>query len=36
MLFCQKMVPAGSGKVRGVLTKFGSDYQLQPVPKKMW
>jgi hypothetical protein len=22
------MVPAGSGKVRGVLTKFGSDYQL--------
>ena len=26
--FAQKMVPAGSGTVRGVLTKFGSDYQL--------
>jgi hypothetical protein len=28
------MVPAGSGKVRGVLTKFGSDYQLLAVPKR--
>ena len=26
--FAQKMVPDGNGKVRGVLTKFGSDYQL--------
>jgi hypothetical protein len=26
--FAQKMVPGGNGKVRGVLTKFGSDYQL--------
>jgi hypothetical protein len=31
--FAQKMVPAG-GKVRGVLTKFGSDYQLLAVPKR--
>jgi len=26
--FADKVVPDGSGKVRGVLTKFGSDYQL--------
>jgi hypothetical protein len=26
--FATKIVPDGSGKVRGVLTKFGSDYQL--------
>lgn len=26
--FAQSMVPGGNGKVRGVLTKFGSDYQL--------
>ncbi|MBW4359091.1 DUF5689 domain-containing protein [Flavobacterium taihuense] len=26
--FAAKIVPDGSGKVRGVLTKFGSDYQL--------
>jgi hypothetical protein len=26
--FADKIVPDGSGKVRGVLTKFGSDYQL--------
>ncbi|TDE06721.1 DUF5689 domain-containing protein [Flavobacterium hiemivividum] len=26
--FAQSMVPGGSGKVRGVLTKFGTDYQL--------
>ncbi|MGQ7945726.1 DUF5689 domain-containing protein [Flavobacterium sp. WC2509] len=26
--FADKIVPNGSGKVRGVLTKFGSDYQL--------
>ena len=26
--FATKIVPNGSGKVRGVLTKFGSDYQL--------
>lgn len=26
--FSRSLVPAGSGKVRGVLTKFGSDYQL--------
>ncbi|MBC7535113.1 MAG: choice-of-anchor J domain-containing protein [Ferruginibacter sp.] len=26
--FSSKLVPEGSGKVRGVLTKFGSDYQL--------
>ena len=26
--FAHKIVPDGSGKVRGVLTKFGSDYQL--------
>lgn len=26
--FANKIVPDGSGKVRGVLTKFGSDYQL--------
>jgi hypothetical protein len=26
--FAQKMVPSGNGTVRGVLTKFGSDYQL--------
>lgn len=25
--YAPKMVPSGSGKVRGVLTKFGSDYQ---------
>ncbi|PJJ10420.1 hypothetical protein CLU83_3838 [Flavobacterium sp. 1] len=26
--FSDKIIPDGSGKVRGVLTKFGSDYQL--------
>lgn len=26
--FADKIVPEGSGKIRGVLTKFGSDYQL--------
>jgi hypothetical protein len=26
--FADKIVPDGSGKIRGVLTKFGSDYQL--------
>jgi hypothetical protein len=26
--FADKIIPDGSGKVRGVLTKFGSDYQL--------
>ncbi|WP_264566262.1 DUF5689 domain-containing protein [Flavobacterium sp. N3904] len=26
--FADKIVPDGSGKVRGILTKFGSDYQL--------
>lgn len=26
--FATKIVPGGSGKVRGVLTKFGTDYQL--------
>jgi hypothetical protein len=26
--FASKLVPEGSGKVRGVLTKFGTDYQL--------
>lgn len=26
--FADKIVPGGSGKVRGVLSKFGSDYQL--------
>ena len=26
--FATKIVPDGSGKIRGVLTKFGSDYQL--------
>jgi hypothetical protein len=26
--FANKLVPSGSGKVRGVLTKFASDYQL--------
>lgn len=26
--FSRSLVPSGSGKVRGVLTKFGSDYQL--------
>jgi hypothetical protein len=28
--FADKIVPDGSGKVRGILTKFGSDYQLLP------
>lgn len=26
--FASKLVPSGSGKVRGILTKFGTDYQL--------
>ena len=26
--FATKVVPAGSGKVRGILTKYGNDYQL--------
>lgn len=28
--FAANIVPDGSGKVRGILTKFGSDYQLMP------
>jgi hypothetical protein len=32
--FADKIVPDGSGKVRGVLTKFGSDYQLLPRSEK--
>ncbi len=29
-VFNQKLVPAGSGKIRGVLTKYNGDYQLIP------
>ncbi|CAN1552097.1 Domain of unknown function DUF5689 [Flavobacteriaceae bacterium] len=32
--FADKIVPDGSGKVRGVLTKFGSDFQLLPRSEK--
>jgi hypothetical protein len=32
--FATKIVPDGSGKVRGVLTKFGHDYQLLPRSEK--
>jgi hypothetical protein len=34
--FAQSMVPGGNGKVRGVLTKFGSDYQLLARSEKTW
>ncbi|URC13819.1 DUF5689 domain-containing protein [Flavobacterium sp. B183] len=32
--FANKLVPEGSGKVRGVLTKYGSDYQLMSRSEK--
>lgn len=32
--FATKIVPDGSGKVRGILTKFGTDYQLLPRSEK--
>jgi hypothetical protein len=32
--FASGIVPSGSGKVRGVLTKFGTDYQLIPRSEK--
>jgi hypothetical protein len=32
--FAQKLVPSGSGKVRGVLTKYGTDYQLMVRSEK--
>ena len=32
--FATKVVPDGSGKVRGILTKYGSDYQLLPRSEK--
>ena len=32
--FATKVVPGGSGKVRGILTKYGSDYQLLPRSEK--
>ena len=32
--FSTKIVPKGSGKVRGILTKFGTDYQLLPRSEK--
>jgi hypothetical protein len=32
--FSSKEIPAGKGKVRGVLTKFGTDYQLIPRSEK--
>ena len=32
--FATKIVPKGSGKVRGILTKFGTDYQLLPRSEK--
>jgi hypothetical protein len=32
--FSSKDVPSGSGKIKGVLTKFGNDYQLIPRSEK--
>ena len=32
--FATKIIPDGSGKVRGILTKFGDDYQLLPRSEK--
>ena len=32
--FASKIVPQGSGKVRGILTKYGTDYQLLPRSEK--
>lgn len=32
--FATKVVPNGSGKVRGILTKYGTDYQLIPRSEK--
>ncbi len=32
--FSSKKVPSGSGKVKGILTKFGSNYQLIPRSEK--
>jgi hypothetical protein len=32
--FATKLVPSGSGKVRGILTKYGTDYQLLPRSEK--
>ena len=32
--FSTKIVPDGSGKVRGILTRFGDDYQLLPRSEK--
>ena len=32
--FATKIVPNGSGKVRGILTKYGTDYQLLPRSEK--
>jgi len=32
--FASKIVPQGSGKVRGILTKYGTDYQLIPRSEK--
>ena len=32
--FATKVVPDGSGKVRGILTKYGNDYQLLPRSEK--
>ena len=32
--FATKIVPRGSGKVRGILTKFGTDYQILPRSEK--
>ena len=32
--FATKVVPDGSGKVRGILTKYGTDYQLLPRSEK--
>ena len=32
--FSTKIIPDGSGKVRGILTKFGTDYQLLPRSEK--
>ncbi|RDI56831.1 DUF5689 domain-containing protein [Flavobacterium glaciei] len=32
--FATKVVPNGSGKVRGILTKYGTDYQLLPRSEK--
>ncbi|MFV8368858.1 DUF5689 domain-containing protein [Flavobacterium sp. LB2R40] len=32
--FSSKVIPNGSGKVRGILTKYGTDYQLLPRSEK--